>query len=98
METKNPAKWIEGVRQAIETRFIGPTNYRGSRVKAKAQAGSVTIEWDHAIGVDENHMRAAQALADRYGWSDRGGMWIGGGRADSRGNVYVWCPDSEGVR
>lgn len=31
------------MKQAIVTKFLGPTNYRGSRVKATCQAGSVTI-------------------------------------------------------
>lgn len=41
--------------QAITTRFLGPTNFRGSRVKATADAGSVTLSWDYALGIDQNH-------------------------------------------
>lgn len=74
-------------RQAIETKFIGPTNTRGSRVKASAQAGSVTIGWDHALNTDENHAKAAQALADKYGWE---GNMVGGGNAAGNGNVFVF--------
>lgn len=47
---------------AITTKYIGPTNYRPSRVKAKAHYGSVTISWDHALNTDENHEQAARAL------------------------------------
>lgn len=56
-------------RQAIITKYIGPTNYRGSRVKASASAGSVTLEWDNALNSDGNHAAAAQALCDKYGWT-----------------------------
>lgn len=54
--------------QAIITKYIGPTNVRGSRVKATAQAGSVTLEWDDALNRDDNHMAAAKALATKLGW------------------------------
>lgn len=48
----------------IETRFYGPTNHRGARVSARLPSGAkVTIAWDYAIGVTENHDRAAIALA-----------------------------------
>ena len=29
--------------QAIEMQYLGPTNFRGARIKATAQAGSITI-------------------------------------------------------
>ena len=49
--------------QAIVTKYLGPTNNRCARVKATAQAGSVTISWDCALDVDANHDAAAIALA-----------------------------------
>lgn len=76
--------------QAIETKFIGPTNYRGARVKARCQAGSITVSWDYGLDVDGNHDKAAMALVAKLGWdSSHYGPWIGGGRPDGRGNVYV---------
>lgn len=72
--------------QAIETRYLGPTNYRGSRVKATAAAGSVTLSWNDAFSSDENHAAAARALADKYGW---GGNWVGGGNATGTGCIFV---------
>jgi len=58
--------------QAIHTRFLGATDTRGSRVKATAQAGSVTVPWDYALSTDQNHDAAARALIERYGWH---GVW-----------------------
>ena len=55
--------------QAIVTKFLGPTNVRGSRVKATADAGSITLSWDHSLNVEENHRRAAEALRDKLGWN-----------------------------
>lgn len=74
------------MRQAIETKYLGPTNYRGSRVKASAQAGSVTIGWDDALDTDSNHEKAALALCRKLGWR---GAILGGGNAKGNGNVYV---------
>ena len=54
--------------QAIQTKYIGPTNVRGSRVKAAAQAGSVILDWNDALNRDDNHRCAAKALATKLGW------------------------------
>jgi hypothetical protein len=73
------------MRQAITTKYIGPTNTKGSRVKASCQAGSLTLEWNDAYNSDVNHSNAARALANRLGWT---GEWFGGFDQDSRG-VFV---------
>lgn len=66
------AEWLaaisRGCRQAIETRFLGPTTTRRQRVKATAQAGSATIEWNSALSREENHIVAALMLAHKMGW------------------------------
>lgn len=77
--------------QAITTKYIGPSNVRGSRVKATASAGSVTLSWDDALNIDDNHARAARALADKFGWR---GIWHAGGLPKGNGNVFVCVPDS----
>lgn len=61
--------------QSIITKYHGPTNARGSRVSAKADAGKVILNWDHALNADDNHAAAARALACRLGWT---GEYIGG--------------------
>jgi len=78
--------------QAIVTKFFGPTNSRGSRVKAKCQAGSVTLSWDHALNLDGNHDAAAQALASKLGWDRKEyyGKMVSGSLPDGTGNVYVF--------
>jgi hypothetical protein len=69
--------------QAIQTKFLGPTNFRGARVKATADAGSITLSWDYGLGVEGNHRAAAVALANHYGWPTDmvGGGLPGGGYA-----------------
>lgn len=75
--------------QAIVTKNLGPTNSRGSRVKATAQAGSITIAWDHALNSDGNHEAAALALALKLGWLKGDVRLACGGMPDGRGNAYV---------
>jgi hypothetical protein len=78
------------MRQAIETKYLGPTNHRGSRVKATSQAGSITVSWDDALDVNDNHRAAAKALAKKLGWP---GHYAEGGKADGSGNVYVYIEE-----
>jgi len=51
--------------QAIQTKYLGPTNHRGSRVKATCAAGSVIVSWDYSLpnNIEENHRAAAYFLA-----------------------------------
>jgi hypothetical protein len=70
---------------AITTKFLGPTNVRGSRVKAIAEAGSVTLSWNHSLNSDDNHKAAAETLANKFGWH---GKWFGGGMPGA-GMVFV---------
>jgi hypothetical protein len=52
----------------IRTKYIGPTNFRGSRVKASTVTGkTVTIPWDYALNIDGNHRAAASACIDAHG-------------------------------
>jgi len=72
------------MRQAIITKYLGPTNFRGARVKATAEAGSVTVSWDYELDPPANHAVAAKMLAEKYGWP---GTWHGG--ATAPGYVFV---------
>jgi hypothetical protein len=79
------------VRQAIQTKWLGPTNTRGSRVKAWCQAKSITLSWDHALNADRNHAVAAQTLARKLGWN---GVWSGGALPDS-GYAFVQASECD---
>lgn len=76
------------MRQAIVTKYLGPTNHRGARVVARAQAGRKVVSWRDDLEVDENHTRAAEALASHYGWLDNTQL-VGGAMPDGTGNCYV---------
>ena len=75
------------MRQAIVTKYIGPTNHRGARIKATAFAGSATIPFDYELGIPAAHEAAARALADKFGWV---GDMVGGSTLD--GYCFVF-PD-----
>lgn len=59
--------------QAILTKYIGPSNVRGSRVKATASAGSITIDYDDSLNTEDAHKAAAIALCDKMGWTEAKG-------------------------
>jgi len=60
--------------QAIQTKYMGPTNTRGSRIKATAEAGSITVGYDHALSSEGNHNAAARALCEKLGWVPKPGV------------------------
>lgn len=86
------------MRQAIVTKYRGPTAFSGSKITAKCQGGSVRVPYDYAIGVEGNHLAAAQRLVARMGsfeeclatapWT-----WVGGQLP--YGKSYAWV-DKEG--
>lgn len=59
--------------QAIQTKYHGPTNTRGSRITAKCAAGSLTLGYDHSLNPDGNHKAAAEALCRKLGWVPKPG-------------------------
>ena len=76
---------------AIQTKYLGPTNNRGSRIKAWTCNGhSITVGYDYSLSDGaEVHSAAAVALARKMGWS---GQMISGGT--NQGYVFVFA-DSE---
>jgi hypothetical protein len=50
----------------IVTRYLSPTNHRGSRIKATSASGrSATLAWNHELSVRENHAAVAGLLATK---------------------------------
>ena len=55
----------------IRTKYLGPTNYRGSRITAThkrdgEQTQRVTLDWDHRLDGLENAKAAALALCAKW--------------------------------
>ena len=55
--------------QAIQTRYLSPTNSRDARIKAWAAAGSITIPYPHELSGQACHRAAAEALVVKLGWN-----------------------------
>lgn len=65
--------------QSIETRYVGPTDRRGSRIIASAPGGRVVVSWDYSLPneLESNHAAAASALCAKQGWTGRMvGGWL----------------------
>lgn len=74
--------------QAITTKYLGPTNTKGSRIKATCNGGSLTLGIDNATSVEENHRRAAVELAMDMGWYGRFQL-IGGSLPKDAGYAFT---------
>lgn len=92
------------MRQAITTRFVGPTNYNGSRIIARAAAGRKTYGWNDSLDVEANHTGAARMYAKSLDWltpshgAPLGWTLAGGGLPSGDGYCYVIVPIVEGPR
>ena len=75
------------LRQAITTKYHGPTNTGGSRISATSASGiRVYVPYSYELSVDECHDQAAEALCTKLGWT---GQMVGG--CNVTGNVYVFA-------
>ena len=52
--------------QAIITRYLSPTNFRGARVKASCARGSITISYPYDLSGDAVHVLAVDALVKKF--------------------------------
>ena len=55
--------------QAIVTKYLGPTNTRGARIKATCAWGSITRAYDYELDFDAQHHAAAIDLCNKLGWT-----------------------------
>jgi hypothetical protein len=60
------------IYQAITTKYLGPTNYRGARIKAYTESGiSLTISYPYELNPEEGHLQAADKLKTQLGWEGK---------------------------
>ena len=86
---------------AIETKFLGPTNFRGSRIKAQAMDSwsngkreSVTVGYNYALNSEDNHLEAAKKLLPKISRPAFSDYHLEAG-ATERGYVFVIVRNSE---
>lgn len=85
--------------QAIKTKYLGPTNSRGSRIKAECMAGSITIPYPYGENEEEAHRTACDALCEklddkiRKQYGSKESVWtkpkVGGALPNNEG--YAFC-------
>lgn len=65
----------------VQTKWFGPTNRRGSRIKATSQhrAGAMWRSCAGSLSIEQNHEEAAKAMLARNEWA---GDWVGGTNED----------------
>ena len=66
--------------KAIETKYLGPTNTKGSRIKATDNDGnSIIIPYDYSLDTYEAHEKAAKRLVEKLKWNEKGLFELKGG-------------------
>jgi len=73
------------MRQAIMTKYLGPTNYLPARVRVWCSAKKISVYWNYELNPEENHTYAANTLVELLGWDTE----LIGGADDKGGYVFV---------
>lgn len=72
---------------AITSKYHGPTDTSGSKVRATVNGKSAAVPWASELDSEPNHRAAVVALCDKLGWdADR---FFGGAMTDGR---WAWVP------
>jgi hypothetical protein len=75
----------ESKMKTITTKYLGATNYRGSRIKASDQDGNSVIHiYYDEMNSEENHKSVAKALCEKMNWfgklyggyTKKGMIWV----------------------
>lgn len=76
------------MRQSITTKYIGPTDHRGAKIKATSSSGLKAIfSYADELSIDDNHKMATVGLCRKLGWH---GKLAVGGAPKGTGNVFVF--------
>ena len=83
--------------KAIITKYCGPSNCKGSRIKAKAEGvPAIFISYPYALSGEDVHRKAAEELANKYGWL-KDYRLVGGGLPDMTGYAFVLISKTEAL-
>ena len=76
----------------ITTKFVGPTNTKGSRVQVKTWLKTHYVSWDHALNSEENHSVAVAQVVYELNKERENTQWYingGGMMPDDSGYGFV---------
>lgn len=76
---------------AITTKYFGPTDKRGARVKAEVNGYTATVPYDYALSDLDMHYAAVKALVEKHklDWDIKTMTW--GYTSRDRSGQYVFC-------
>ncbi len=83
--------------QAIITKYMPPTNYKPSKMKAQCERGSITVSYDYDLDIDENHRAVCDALCSRFTKEDVAKYGITEANSWSRPKAGGTIPDGRHV-
>lgn len=80
--------------QTILTKYFGPTDHRGTRIRAKASYAKTTYwhDWDYSKNAEENYREAARQLLIKLNWESVAGSWVMGSLT---GGDYIFVNTSD---
>jgi hypothetical protein len=75
----------------IRTRYLGPTDTKGARIKAWSGSRSVTIPYPYQLSTEDAHAEAASWLHDKLHGQDDGRFEYAVARS-AKDDGYVFYP------
>jgi len=85
------------MRQAIVTKYFGPSNSFGARIRATCAEGRATTMWNYELSTEENHAAACKQLQFKMANYNTNDVWMdrmfGGRLPNSEGYVFVFAGD-----
>ena len=85
---------------AIHTKYIGPTNTRGARIKAtcvrdKDSKWTASVSFEYAADSETRHSLAAKALLAKFALGlQEETLWCCGNTLDNLGYVFAIYPEA----
>ena len=69
--TSQDIQYRPQVSNAIKTKYLSATDFRGSRIQATTHQGlRITVSWDYELNTDDNHANAARQWIKKFGSED----------------------------
>jgi len=75
------------VRAGIQTKYLGPTQTKGSRIVAWDGWKRTVVPFQHELDHTDNHLYAALCFVEEHEFDS--GIIAGGATADGKGYVFV---------
>ena len=79
--------------KSIETKYVGPSNVRGSRYIATDGDNRIIVSADDRLSFEGNHTAAAVKFCEKFHWTGK----LQGGHTKS-GMVFVWFDATYGIK